>query len=143
MWATLDVTIFATTIAAKRSYTLAFSYAVGAGAVFLAHLKMGAWEWTWIETLSAIGVALSVIIWQKFSADYGTIAGVSAMNIAGIPIMVMLWVHPDPQTFWLFMNTTIACGLTLAGIRPWTMRGSFLAWSGLIYNGAMVLIVLR
>ncbi|MDO8600138.1 MAG: hypothetical protein Q7R73_00775 [bacterium] len=143
MWFLLDITALAIAIAERKPYALALSYAIGALSILLVHLFLGTWAWTSVEIFSAIGVVVSVALWQKLSGDWGIIACVSAMTIAGIPLTVMMWASPAPQTFWLFANTAIACGLTLLGTRPWTIGNSFLAWGGLVYNGAMALIVLR
>ena len=143
MWTLLDLTALGTAIASRNPFALALSYTVGAGAVLLVHLRLGTWTWTWVESFSALGVVVSIILWQKLSADYGIIACVSAMTIAGTPLLVTLWSYPDPRVFWVFANTAIACAMTLAGSRPWTVGGVMLPGCGLIWNGAVALIALR
>ena len=143
MWFLLDLTALGTAIAARKPFALPLSYTAGAATILAVHLKMGTWQWTWIETSSAIGVTISAILWQKLSADWGTIACVTAMTIASFPIAVSLWMEPNAGAFWVFANAVVACTMTLIGARPWSIGGSLLATCGMVFNGLIAVLTLR
>ncbi|MFA6297413.1 MAG: hypothetical protein WC629_02520, partial [Candidatus Paceibacterota bacterium] len=81
--------------------------------------------------------------WQTLSPEYGVVAGVVALNISGFPLLRSLWKHPDRQAFWMFAITAFACFLTLLVTWPWTIGGSLLSVSGIVYNFTLALLVLR
>jgi hypothetical protein len=143
MWVVLDLVILGSTIATHQPCALALSYTLGASAVLLVHFKLGRWIWTRVETVSAIGAAISAVLWQTLSAEWGVIAGIIAMNVAGVPLIIGLWKQPDRQAFWVFATTAIACLMTLLGTWPWTIGGSLLPGAGMIYNAAIAYMVLR
>ena len=143
MWTLLDIAVLRMMIASGKPFTLPLSYTLGSAVVLLVHVQLGPWAWTWVESFSAFGVVVSVILWRKLSADYGIIACVSAMTIAGIPLTFTLWASPDPRAFWMFANTAIACAMTLVGSRPRTVGAAALSISGLVYGVTVALITLR
>jgi hypothetical protein len=143
MWVILDAVILGSSITTGQPYALALSYTLGAAAVLLVHFKLGTWTWTRVETVSAIGTVIATVLWQKLSPEYGVISGVTAMTLAGIPLMCGLWKQPDSQSFWVFTITAIACFLTLLGTWPWTIGGSLLPAAGIIYNVLVALLTIR
>lgn len=143
MWVILDSVILCSSITTGQPYALALSYTLGAAAVLFVHLKLGTWTWTRVETLSAIGAVIATVLWQMLSPEYGVIAGVTAMTLAGIPLMCGLWKQPDSRSFWMFCNTAIACFLTLLGTWPWTIGGSLLPVAGMIYNVLAAFLTIR
>ena len=143
MWFSLDIILLACTIATGKPYRLILSYTIGSLIVLIVHCNRGKWMWTHIETLSAVGVAVTAVLWQTLSPELGVIAGVSAMTIAGIPMTIHLWEHPDRGAFWMFTNTLIACTLTLIGTWPWSIGGSLLPGGVIFFNGLLAWIVLR
>ena len=141
MWVIIDAVVLGSTLATGKPYLLILSYTVGATLVLIAHLIHGRWKWTRDETRSAIGASIATIIWQTINPDYGVIAGVIAMTIAGMPLLFdlnkgMITLAP------MFGYTTLACVLTLIATWPFTIGGSFLALGGMLYNGYMCLLCL-
>jgi len=143
MWVVIDLVILGSTIATHKPYALALSYTLGASAVLFVQLKLGKWIWTRVETVSAIGSAISLLLWQILSPECGVIAGIMALNISGFPLLMILWKNPDRQAFWMFTTTAIACLMTLIGTWPWTIGGSLLSVSGILYNATLAGLVLR
>lgn len=143
MWVALDAVILGSTIATHQPYALSLSYVAGALLVLIAHFKCGTWVWTNVETYSLIGAVIATILWQTVSANVGVLSGLTAMTLAGIPLMQYMWVHPDRKSFWMFTNTCIACVLTLIPTWPWTIGGSALSLGGLAFNGTMAWMTTR
>lgn len=143
MWVILDVVILGSTLATGKPFALALSYVAGAAFVLVVHLKKGTWTWTYVETISAVGATVSTILWQTLSPEAGVIAGVVAMTAAGMPMLLFFYRHPDRQAFWVFMNVTIACTMTLIATWPWTIGGSLLCGGGLLYNGFMAYLAFQ
>jgi hypothetical protein len=143
MWVILDSVILGASIATGQPYALALSYTLGAATVLAANLKRGRWVWTRVETFSAIGAAIATVVWQSLDAEWGVVAGVIAMTLAGYPLAKTIWTSPNPGYFWMLANTAIACILTLIGTLPWTIGGSLLSGAGLAFNGTLAALSLR
>ena len=143
MWVILDAVILGSTIATHKPCALALSYVAGASFVFIVHIKKGKWVWTYVETISAGGTAVSTILWFTLSPEAGVIAGIVAMTAAGMPMLLSFAKAPDRQAFWLFANVTIACAMTLIATWPWTIGGSLLSGGGLLYNGLVAYLATR
>lgn len=154
MWFALDLSALAMMIADKKPFMLTLGYTIGAAVVLGVHVAKGGWKWTWVEMVSALGVAASVGFWLALdSLELGTIAYLTAMTIAGIPLLTLFAKTPDRNAFWVFANTVIACSLHLLGAWPvssifsaapaWTIVGDLIGITGFIFNGIIAILVLR
>ncbi len=142
MWAVIDATVLACTIAAYKPMWLPLGYMVGASTITLALFIRGTWQWSEKETFCAVGAAVAVAIWLTWSAAYGILAGVVAMTLAGTPLYVDLIRNPIRKTWPVWFFTAVACVCTLLG-SDWSFAGTTLAWGGLAFNGSLTLVVLR
>lgn len=141
MWTILDVLILGSTLAAHKPGWLPLGYTIGALLVTLATFVRGKWLWSYKETICAIGAAITSYIWFTWNADAAVFAGVCAMNIAGIPILVDLWRNPIRGTWPVWAITVVACIFTILG-SDYSLTGTILAWAGIAFNGSVTLIVL-
>lgn len=141
MWTILDALLLVTTLANHKPGWLPGAWTLGAGSVTVALIVRGKWLWSYKETISAIGAAIATYIWLSYGAMLGLIAGVVAMNTAGIPNFIDLWKNPIRGTWPVWGFTAVACLCTLLG-SDWSSGGIILAASAMFFNGLLLCIVL-
>ncbi len=147
MWALLDTLTVIVTLRAQKTGDpfpfLACGCAVGASIVTSALLFYGTWQWGIIETIALIGTIAATIIWLKKGNEAGVLAFVAAINIAGIPQLFSALHGEGLGSLWLWVVCTIACIVTiLAKEGKWTMRNDLFPSVGILYNSAMIAIIL-
>jgi hypothetical protein len=142
MWTTIDTILLAATVAAGQPYALPLAYTAGATLDTIALLKRGRWIWGWVETVSAIGATVAMVMWKCYDAEKSIIAAVLAMNIAGIQLLIDMVRKPVPGTLPVWALTCVASVLTLLG-SDGSLSGTLLAWSGLNYNAILSALCLR
>ncbi len=149
LWTTLDVLIATSSRAAllkegRNEWPwLPIGWAVGAGTVTCILFTRGAWQWTSVETLTAVLVALATIVWKVSNPKIGVVALTIAMAAAGIPSIRQAWSNPDPASWWLWAAVCVSCGFTIVGAKKWSIEDRFLPVSSLLFNGTMTFLVLR
>lgn len=141
MWTILDILLLGTTLANHKPGWLPGAWTLGASAVTMALFVRGKWSWSYKETICAIGAGVCAVVWLKFGALLGLVAGIAAMNTAGIPNFIDLWRNPIRGTWPVWGFTVLACLFTLLG-SDWSFGGVILAASSIAYNGSIMLIVL-
>ncbi|HEY4518000.1 MAG TPA: hypothetical protein VJG48_00055 [Candidatus Paceibacterota bacterium] len=145
MWAILDVLVLSSSLAAgsKGSWLLPAGYTAGATLTALVLVRKGVWAWGDVESLCAIGVAVSVLIWRAVGPKWAIVALTVAMTIAGIPEAYHEYVSPQPASWWLWAIVAFSCALTALSTKEWTIKERFFPIASLIWNGMMTILVLR
>lgn len=144
LWTIMDILVTGTMFFAgsKGSWKLPAGFTVGAVFVTSILLFRGSWQWTMVETLSAVGVAVSVLVWKTAGAKVGVIASTLAMNMAGIPAMWMAFQHPDINTCWYWSVATAACIFSIVGAKSWTIEERFFPVNSLVFQAIMAVLAL-
>lgn len=141
MWAILDSLLLLTTLANHQPGLLTGAWTIGATMVTIALFVRGKWSWSYKETICAIGVAITACVWLNYGALVGLLAGIAAMNTAGLPIAIDLWRNPVRGTWPVWGFTTIACLCTLLG-SDWSFAGIILPCTSMFFNGLLTWVVL-
>jgi hypothetical protein len=141
MWTIMDALLLVTTLANHKPGWLPGAWTLGAGSVTAALIVRGKWLWSYKETISAIGAAIATYIWLSYGAMLGLIAGIVAMNTAGIPNFIDLWKNPIRGTWPVWGFTVLACFCTLLG-SDWSLNGTILALTSAFFNGLILCVVL-
>jgi hypothetical protein len=141
MWTILDSLLLATTLANHQPGWLPGAWTMGAGSATIALFVRGKWVWSYKETICAIGAAVCAYVWLKYGALLGLLAGIAAMNTAGIPNFIDLWKNPIRGTWPVWGFTVVACFCTLLG-SDWSFGGIILAVTSMVFNGMILAVVL-
>ena len=141
MWAILDMLLLATTLANHQPGWLPGAWTLGACSAAFALFVRGRWVWSYKETISAIGAAICAYVWLAHGALLGLLAGIAAMNIAGVPNMIDLWRNPIRGTWPVWGFTLVACFCTLL-VSDWSFSGIILAVTSMFFNGILLAVVL-
>ncbi len=141
MWTILDSLLLVTTLANAKPGWLPGAWTLGAGSVTVALIARGKWLWSYKETISAMGAAIATYIWFSYGAMLGLVAGIVAMNTAGIPNFIDQWRNPIRGTWPVWGFTIVACFCTLLG-SDWSFSGVILAVSSMFFNSILLCIVL-
>ena len=141
MWTVLNALLLGTTLANNQPGWLPGAWTVGATSVMVALLVRGKWVWSYKETLSAIGAAACAYVWLKYGALVGLLAGIAAMNAAGVPNFIDLWRKPIRGTWPVWGFTVVACFCTLLG-SDWSFKGVILPVTSIFFNSILLLVVL-
>lgn len=140
MFSTIQVIILASSISTGEPYLYSLGLTIGTILVFAACLRYGKQNWDITATLSAFGAFAALVVRFNTTGNGGVIAGVTALNVAGIPWIIQMWKNPDRGVNWMFVITIISGALTLYGIGlPWTIGGSLFPTAGIVYN--LILLV--
>jgi len=80
-------------------------------------------------------------VWLHYGALLGLLAGIVAMNVAGVPNFIDMWHKPIRESWPVWGFTTVAYFCTLLG-SDWSFGGIILAVSSMFFSGLLTLIVL-
>ncbi len=137
----MDVVIMINTIIVKKPYFLALGFTLGAGSIFLVHLKKGAWKWTWVETFSTIAATTAFVAGQVFGGNFGIVIGTAAMVFAGAPALTDLRKRPERTALPVFVFSSVAGFLTLLGTLPWSLGASLFPTTSCLWNALVVWLI--
>lgn len=141
MWTVIDGLLLGSMLMAGLSPWLPLAYTIGALSVTVAMHFRGKWSIGGKEVLCAICAGITTYFWISRGATAGAMAGVIAMAAAGVPIWIDLFRNPVRSSWPVWAYTMLACFFTLFG-SDWSLEQSLLAWSGIVFNGSLTLIVL-
>jgi hypothetical protein len=145
LWTAMDLLMTATMFFAgsKGSWRLPAGYTIGAAFVTLVLIFKGNWQWGAIETMSIVGVAISLLVWKFAGAKTGVVASVLAMTIASFPAVCQAWNTPDINTCWYWATATGACVFSIAGAKAWTIEERLFPVNSFFFQAMMALLALR
>lgn len=140
MWTILDSILLVTTLANDQPAWLPGGWTLGALCVTVVMFIRGKWQWSYKETICAIGALVSMYAWYRWNALAGLIAATVAMNCAGAPIWIDMWRFPIRSSWPVWFFTAVASAMTLLGSDE-TVSGSLLSVSAIVYNGSLFFVV--
>jgi len=145
MWAILDVLLLLSSIAAgsKGAWLLPAGYTLGATTTAVVLLRRGVWVWGTIETLCAVGVLASVVVWRSVGPKWAIVALTIAMTIAGVPEAHHEYLNPQPASWWLWAIVALSCVLTGFATKEWSIKERFFPIASFCWNAFMTILVLR
>ena len=144
LWCCLDGVVVATLIAQKVNVSLAAAYTVGSGitAVFIAKAGNKS-SWTWFETMVLGLVFASMVIWYFSGSKMATIAGTTAMLIAGVPQLIDTWKKPQESPSLINFVYFVANCLATAGGKSWAVEERFYPASAAAFCLLIAMVSLR
>lgn len=142
MIAVVDGVLLAATVAAGKPFWFPLSYVAGASVTTLSLLIRGTWHWSGKETFCAGGAATAAFLWVLQGPAAGVYAGVTALTLAGMPMLVEMWKCPIRETFSLWILLSLACVFTLLG-SDGSLVTTALPWSSVAFNMPVALFSLR
>ncbi len=137
LWAILDSILTITLWQQHGNYLLSLGFAVGGIALAVALLVRGNWAWGKFETIIALMVLASLVVWKFSGPRNATIAVTAAVCIAGIPGFVEMLRKPQPAAGKLWAGFTAANVLAFFGGTAMTVEerlvpAAFIALCGLM-----------
>jgi hypothetical protein len=142
MWTVLDAVLTGATLKAGKPMYLPLGFTLGAFAVTVSLFIRGRWQWSWRDSLCAVCAAVAAWVWVTQVGVYGVVAGVAAMYLASIPLVVDLFRKPVPEMRTMFAVTAVGSLCTLLG-SDWTLAGALFPTTSITFNAAMALLVSR
>lgn len=137
LWAVLDSMLTITLWEQHGNYLLSLGFAVGGVFLSVVLLAQGGFVWGKFETVIALMVLASMVVWKFSGPRNATIAVTVAICVAGIPGFVEMLRKPQPSAGKLWAGYTVANGLSFFGGTAMTVEerlapGAFLALSALM-----------
>ena len=139
LWSSLDGVCAATIWAQAGNYQLVLAYTLGGLITTFCILKSGEAKWTWFESFITGMVFGCVIIWVLAGSRLASIAGTSAMIIAGIPQLLESYRKPWGSPILIFLGYTIANGLSVVGAKGWTIEERFYPGSACLFCATLTI----
>lgn len=145
MWTLLDCIALALAWKAstERPYML-IGWTAAAVIVTTSILWKGAmWQLGFAEVVSMIAVVLATHLWWTNKWGMGLIACAIAMFVAGIPQVVNFWNAPAPSTWWLWAGTAVSGILSILGSEDKKGLQNAPAYSSIMYQTLVLLVLFR
>lgn len=145
MFFILDIISLIVALKNKESYAMIIAYGIGGLVASICLVAVGATGWNTEDTLSMLCVIFSVITWVyldlwKHDLYWATVSSTLAQVIAGIPLIIETWRHPDPTgplfSFCIFFIGNL---LTFIAAKEWTVPKRLLSGSLLVLNTIILL----
>jgi len=115
LWAVLDSILTITLWQQHGNYLLSLGYALGGIGLAAVVLRQGHWSWGKFETIIALMVLTSLVVWKFSGPRNATIAVTVAVCIAGIPGFVDMRRNPQPSAGKVWAGFTVANVLAFSG----------------------------
>jgi hypothetical protein len=115
LWAVLDILLTLTLWQQHGNYFLSLGFAAGGVALAVVLLTQGSWAWGKFETVIALMVLASLLVWKFSGPRNATIAVTTAVCLAGIPGFVEMLRKPQPAAGKLWTGFTVANLLAFFG----------------------------
>ena len=144
LWCSLDAVVAATLITQRGNFLLAVAYTVGSGVTAVFILRTGDHaSWTWFHTMVVGLVIASMAVWYFSGSRMATIAGTTAMLIAGMPQLVDVWKRPKESPTLIYSAYVVANCLAVAGGRDWSVEERFYPVSAGVFCLLITVVSLR
>ena len=144
LWTLLDgILLVASLKAGNKRPWLPAGFTASAFLVTAVLLWKGVWQWGMVETVSVVGVGLSLLLWKKLGPKWAIIMGVAAMNIAGWPAIYDAYINPNPLSWWMWFSVGIAAILTSIAAEKWSIEDRLFPVEAIFFNMIMFSLVIQ
>lgn len=86
---------------------------------------------------------LAVYFWLTEKAEKGLYPYIIAVYISFIPQAIDYWGAPQPQTWWLWVGSILACVFAIYGAEKRNFANTFVPWSCIPFNLLGFYLVMR
>lgn len=100
-------------------------------------------QWGWVETISLICCIASIALWQIKNAKWGLWPYMAAMYISFIPQGVEYFEKPQPETWWLWFGSMLACLFAIYGAKKYDFANLFIPFGAFVLNLLILILVMR
>lgn len=126
LWALIDGITAASVIVQQGNYLLPLFFSIGSIATATSIiLKTKNAGWSWFETMISILVVACLLVWYTSGPKMATIAGTTAVLIAGLPQTVEAWKKPWDSSFLVYSGFLVANILSTIGGKDWSIEERF------------------
>lgn len=142
MWALLDIFVFVTSFSAgnKRAW-LPLGFAFGAILVICILFSKSGWKWGFVETVSAVGSGIALVVWRKLGPRSAIVAIVVAMVISSIPAVRDAWGQINSEGWWYWAGISFCSVLSCYGAKAWTIEDRLFPVASFVFNLGMTTIL--
>jgi len=137
LWAMLDTTLTASSVAAHGNFLLPLGFAVGGWILTVLLLVKKRFAWGRLDTLILALVLGCLAVWRWGGAETAIIAATLAICIAGIPGLIELWRNPQRGVGNIWAAYAVANGLAFLGGTAMTVPERFAPALFAIFSLAM------
>lgn len=118
----------------KRPW-IQWGWAVAASLILLATLNnKHTWAFGWVEYICIACCFISVYFWLTEKADRGLMSYIVAVYISFVPQLVDYWDSPQPETWWLWLGSIVACACAIYGAEKKDFVHTFVPWACIPFN---------
>ena len=125
LWAMLDIIATVTTIMQDGNYWLPLSNAFGSSIITILLIIKKQVSWSRVETLTAILVAVCLVIWYIAGEKAGMIASSLAVVIASVPQMADTFRKPEATPAGAYIIFLFANIVSFVAGKSWTVEERF------------------
>lgn len=143
LWTLLDGITAIAIIFQNGNYWLPLAYAACSLATATAVLQSSSGKWTKSDTFVATLVSACIIVWLSAGSYYATIAGTTAVIIAGIPQLRDCWLNPKGNWFLRWIASFAASVLSITAGSSWTVEERLYPAAVAVYCGLCVIFTAR
>lgn len=105
--------------------------------------KGATWQIGFAEITSAVAVVIATYLWWTNKWGMGLIACSLAMFVAGIPQVMNFWDTPAQATWWLWVGIAISGTLSIVGSENRKGLQNAPAYSSVLYQLLVLLVLFR
>lgn len=145
LWSVIDMSVLLSSLAAGAPAPfLSAGFVAGAILVTITLLVKGDWQWTVVETVSAVIALVCLGLWYVA----GPVVAVVSLTlgkycVAGVPTLVSAYQHPERAQSWVWWLGTFGAATNIFAAGSWTLAQSFFPTVALIFTGIGGLMHLR
>jgi len=143
LWGLLDAIAAASMFVKGGNWELPAAYVAGVACVLAAMIKARTFTWTWVETVTTVLVAASIIVWMFSGPVMATVVSTSAMLFASMPQIKDTWQKPQESTLWVWVAYLVVNTMSTVAGNDWSISERFYPAACTILTTVMVLLCLR
>lgn len=143
LWGLLDLEVTLSIIFQGGNWYLPGAYVLGCLIVVFSLLKVGIWEWDWVEWAILIMVAFCLVVWVRVGPRWATIVSTTGVVLAGLPQLRDVYLEPEDKPLLEYLGFTLAAVLGTLGGKSWTIEERLYPVACIGICGAVLLACLR
>jgi len=99
------------------------------------------WKWGFVETVSAVGSGIALVVWRKLGPRSAIVAIVVAMVISSIPAVRDAWGQINSEGWWYWAGISFCSVLSCYGAKAWTIEDRLFPVASFVFNLGMTTIL--